>query len=247
MSLMSWLPSALKELLIHVPTLLFEVVAWKELTKDISTLSARLLTGSGAEDLRKKTAQHLPNTLSFSTHSQSPSLSQSLGETILELYFRQLHFKEGMFLDLRAKNFSQEDDRFTWNPNSMWASFSPSFIGALEKLYDGFYFGDDQLFHQGLIETGLINESWKRSDQDEMKKLFKAHFGSAIETPMEFKLALFQKSFQNVFSFLMEKKVKLSTDFLILGVMLVTLYLSLEEIGGSYHVADVYKRSKQPL
>lgn len=247
MSIMSWLPSALKDLLSHVPTLLFEVVAWKELTKDISTLSGRLLTGAGAEDLRKKISQHLPNTLCFTSKSPSPTLSKDVGETILELYFRQLHFKDGMFLDLRAKNFSQQGELFTWNPNSMWSSFSSSFISALEKLYDGFYFGDDNLFHQGLIETGLISENWSIEDQDEMKKLFKAHFGSAINAPMEFKLERFQESFQNVFKFLMLKKVKLSTDFLILGVMLVTLYLSLEEIGGSYQVADIYKKSKQPL
>lgn len=246
MNLMSWLPRALKELITHVPTLLFEVVSWTELSKDISILSQRLLTGSGAAELRQKLAQSLPKSLNF-TSSATPLQSEpKLGETILELYFRQLQSPDGMFLDLRLRHFAGGPDTYQWNPNSMWASFSPSFREALGKLYDGFYFGDDQIFHEGLIETGLISQEWSETDQLEMKRLFKAHFGSAIDQPMTFQLSTFQASFQNVFSFLLKKKVKLSTDFLILGVMLVTLYLSLEELGGAYPVADIYRRSKTP-
>ncbi len=245
MSLMSWLPKALKELITHVPTLLFEVVSWTELSKDISSLSHRLLTGSGAAELRQKLAKKLPNSLKLTSQAHELNPSHQLGETILELYFRQLQSTEGMFLDLRLRHFSGTEGNYLWNPNSMWASFSPSFRQALHKLYDGFYLGSDQVFHDGLVETGLISQDWSVEDQLEMKRLFKGHFGSAIDQPMEFHLATFQDSFQNVFDFLMKKKVKLSTDFLILGVMLVTLYLSLEELGGNYPVADIYNRSKQ--
>lgn len=244
MNLMSWLPRALKELITHVPTLLFEVVSWTELSKDISALSQRLITGSGAAELRQKLTKSLPKSLNFTDQSSPLVRSNQLGEMILELYFRQLKNKDGMFLDLRLRHFSGSENRFMWNPNSMWTCFSPAFREALQKLYDGFYLGSDQVFHDGLVETGLISQDWSVEDQLEMKRLFKAHFGSAIDQPMEFKLASFQESFQNVFSFLMKKKVKLSTDFLILGVMLVTLYLSLEELGGSYPVADIYKKSK---
>ncbi len=245
MNLMSWLPRALKELITHVPTLLFEVVSWKELSQDISSLSHRLLMGSGAAELREKLNKSLPKTLKFASQSSSLINSPALGEMILELYFRQLQNPEGMFLDLRLKHFSGDTPAYQWNPNTMWASFSAHFREALRKLYDGFYLSDDDIFHQGLLETGLISQDWSQEDQLEMKRLFKAHFGSAIDQPMEFRLSTFQDSFQNVFSFLMKKKVKLSTDFLILGVMLVTLYLSLEELGGSYPVAEIYKRSKQ--
>jgi hypothetical protein len=77
-----------------------------------------------------------------------------------------------------------------------------------------------------------------------MAHLFRTHFAGALDRSMSFKLSEFQASFQKIFAFLMEKKVHLTTDFMLLGIMLVTLYLSLEELGGEYPVAKIYHEAQ---
>jgi hypothetical protein len=251
MSLMSWLPRAFKELLNHVPTLLFEVISWGALTKDITTLSTRLMTGSGSSEARDKLAGLLPQNISFSEEISNATLTDDqkpiLGAAILELYFRQLNHPQAMFLDLRLNHFGIFSGQIKWNPSSLWGSFSPSFAIGLKELYQGFYTKDDLLFRKGLVASGLVQSSWDENDKLEMERLFKAHFGKAIDEAMDFKLSSFQDSFEKVFQFLMLKKVKLETDFLVLGVMLVTLYQSLESLGGKYEVAKIYHQAQRNL
>jgi hypothetical protein len=247
MSFMSWLPSAFKDLLKHVPTILFDVVSWNALMKDAALLSKRLLTGEGADNARQGIAARLPAGVSFvssaPTVPSTPQARHMLGEKILAVYFRQLQHPGPMFLDLRLNAFGVAANQVAWNPSSLWGEFSAGFIEGLSDLYGGFYGQDDARFQRGLQATGLIQATWSTEDRDRMATLFRAHFGQSLDAPMTFRLETFQKSFQAVFSFLMEKKVHLTTDFLLLGVMLVTLYLSLEELGGEYSVAAIYKAS----
>lgn len=249
MSLMSWLPLAFKDLLQHVPTLLFEVVSWTSLSRDATVLSKRLLTGTGADLARQKLTPELPEGVVFTTHTADlPHTAQArhlVGEKILELYFRQIARPGPMFLDLRLAGFSVHENLIQWNPTSLWAEFSEDFVAGLSDLYAGFYGLDDELFQRGLLKSGLTQSHWSDEDKAHMAELFRAHFGTALDTPMAFNLEAFQKSFQTVFAFLLEKKVKLTTDFLLLGVMLVTLYLSLEEIGGEFAVAEIYHRAQR--
>ncbi|MBY0515294.1 MAG: hypothetical protein K2P81_00190 [Bacteriovoracaceae bacterium] len=249
MSFMSWLPGALKELLRHVPTILFDVVSWSALSKDATQLSKRLLTKEGSDEARRTLAPVLPDQMTFSLASpklpQTPEARKMLGEKILSLYFKQITQTGPMFLDLRLSGFSVSEKGYGWNPTSLWAQFTDGFVEGIRELYNGFYFQDNELFKRGLVLSGLVQESWSEEDKEKMASLFKAHFGQALDAPMKFKLDEFQKSFQSVFSFLLEKKVKLTTDFLLLGVMLVTLYLSLEELGGDYPVAEIYRDSQK--
>jgi predicted unusual protein kinase regulating ubiquinone biosynthesis (AarF/ABC1/UbiB family) len=245
---MSWLPAAFKDLLQHVPTLLFDVVSWGALTKDATLLSTRLLTGSGADEARKTVANTLPQGVKFTRNEpQMPTGSvarRMVGEKILEIYFDQITRPAPMFLDLRLNRFGVEENQIVWNPSSLWGEFSPDFVKGLKDLYAGFYGQDDQLFQLGLLKSGLVSNEWSIADKEKMAHLFRAHFGSALDEPMAFRLKSFQQSFQAVFAFLLEKKVKLTTDFLLLGVMLVTLYLALEELGDEYPVAKIYHQSQ---
>ncbi len=247
MSLLSWLPGAFKDLLRHVPTLLFDVVSWNALLKDATTLSKRMLTQEGAAEAREALAPQLPPGLSFSdqplTPPATPEARRLLGEKILALYFVQVHSGTAMFLDMRLTGFGLTSSGIGWNPTTLWASFSPLFRTGVQELYAGFYLQDALRFERGLLHTGLIAEHWAPHEKERMASLFRAHFGQAIEAPMRFELAGFQHSFQAVFQFLLEKKVQLTTDFLLLGVMLVTLYLALEELGGEYPVAKIYRSS----
>ncbi len=248
MPLMSWLPAAFKDLLQHVPTLLFDVVSWGALTKDATTLSGRLLTGSGANEARQFVSTTLPQSVKFTnSNPKMPAgdvARHMVGEKILELYFKQITRPGPMFLDLRLNGFGVEENQIVWNPSTLWGEFSTDFVTGLKDLYAGFYGQDDQLFQQGLLRSGLTSSDWSEADKQKMAQLFRAHFGSALDEPMAFRLKSFQQSFQAVFAFLLEKKVKLTTDFLLLGVMLVTLYLALEELGDEYPVAKIYHQSQ---
>ncbi|OYW78781.1 MAG: hypothetical protein B7Z19_06555, partial [Polynucleobacter sp. 32-46-5] len=50
----------------------------------------------------------------------------------------------------------------------------------------------------------------------------------------------FKNSFINIFHFLLEKKVRMSADFMYLGLMLVTLYLHLEELNQPLNVRTIF-------
>lgn len=248
MPLMSWLPAAFKDLLQHVPTLLFDVVSWGALSKDATLLSGRLITGSGSNEARQTLSTALPHGVKFTTRPpQMPTgevARHMVGEKILELYFKQITRPGPMFLDLRLSGFGVEENQIVWNPTTLWGEFSSDFVTGLKDLYAGFYGQNDQLFQQGLLKSGLTAIDWSNTDKEKMAQLFRAHFGSALNEPMSFRLMSFQQSFQAVFAFLLEKKVKLTTDFLLLGVMLVTLYLALEELGDEYPVAKIYQQSQ---
>lgn len=246
MSPLSWLPGPIRELLRHVPTLLWEMVDWGSMTKDVTTLSGRLLSAKGKDEAKNHLAQLLPAGLRFADLAGRTEDKQLLGDVWLELYFRQLLSNGPMFLDLRASTVDGARDDWHWSPTNLWAEFTPGFALALGKLYDGFYLADDALFKQGLRETGLVDPQWPLADQEQMALLFKQHFGTADASPMRFQLSAFQASFQKVFSFLAEKKVHLSADFLHLGIMLVTLYMALESWGGTHDVARIYRQARTP-
>jgi hypothetical protein len=239
---MSWLPDAVKELLRYVPTLLWEMVDWGSMTKDVTALSTRLLTGRGRQEAQMHLAPQLPAGLTFGVPTGPPS--DALGDTWLELYFRQLLARGPMFLDLRPQHVGGTAGQWRWRPTALWAEFTPSFGAALIKIYDGFYQSSEELFREGLVQAGLLDLTWPTTEQDQMVALFMSHFGQADGKKMRFQLEAFQLSFQKVFTFLAQKKVRLSADVLHLGIMLVTLYMALESFGGEYDVAGAYRRAR---
>ena len=57
---------------------------------------------------------------------------------------------------------------------------------------------------------------------------------------MAFNLKSFQESFLKIFQFLVEKKVRLSSEFMVFGIYLVTLYLTLEQGGFQHSVKSIF-------
>ena len=124
---------------------------------------------------------------------------------------------------------------------------SPEFSNGLKEIYDGFYFEDEKLFHQGLINSGLTSNEWPEADRKILADLFKSHFGASLTSEMTFELEGFKESFLKVADFMLEKKVKISTDFLYLGIALVTMYSSLEKTHAKVNVKEVYLNVKKQL
>ena len=247
------LPGVLKELMKHVPTVLFEVVEWKLLVSELPKLSRRLLQKEGYIELFDVQSKFLET---FGIHlvsdvdaqaKEAHQMGQPAAEKILCLYFAQLFSPHGLFLDLGPSHLDFNQGGLNFHPNGLWTKFHPDFSLGLKKIYDGFYLEDESLFHQGLLACGLTSKDWQESDRLKLATLFKSHFGASLTSEMSFDLETFKESFFRVADFMLEKKVIISTDFLYLGIALVTLYSSLEKTKAKVNVKKVYLEVKNLL
>lgn len=240
------LPGVLKELMKHVPTVLFQTVEWSSIMSEVPVISRRMLQKEGyAElaDLQKDFLKDLPVCVrheSLDGHSLRPQD----GKTILALYFRQLFSPHGVFLDLRSLHFKHETDELLWHPGSLWTKFSPTFREGLIEVYDGFYLDKDELYQKGLTKIGLLDPTWPAEDQKTIMDIFRKHFGAAQTGEVEFKLDHLRDGIVSMAHFLLEKKTKITTDFLYLGIYLVTMYGTLEETGEALPVKEIYLSSR---
>lgn len=251
MILMRILPGVLKELVKHVPTVLFEVVEWKLLASELPKLSRRLLHKEGFSELYAEQTKFLaPLNIHLVTELSKQKIAenkQSLARNILALYFAQLLSPHGFFLDLGPTHFEMKDNGLHFAPSGLWTKFDQNFSKGLKDIYDGFYLGNEELFHKGLIESGLTSNKWPLSDRQKLAELFKSHFGASLTSEMTFDLETFKASFFKIADFMLEKKVTISTDFLYLGIGLITLYSSLENLGEKVNVKEVYLNTMSKL
>lgn len=240
------LPGVLKELMKHVPTVLFQAVEWSEIMSEIPVISRRMLQKEGyteLADLQKEILKDLPLSIRHED-VHGPVLKATDGRTILSLYFRQLFSPHGLFLDLRSLHFNHESDTLLWNPGALWTRFSPEFQQGLIAVYDGFYLGKDDLYREGLTRIGLLDPLWPVEDQEKIMAIFRKHFGSAQTENVEFKLETLRAGMVSMAQFLLEKKARIKKDFLYLGIYLVTMYGTLEETKESLPVKEIYLSSR---
>lgn len=246
-----FLPGVLKELMKHVPTVLFKTVEWSDLASEFPKITKRIINKEGYADLFES-QESVMTPLGIVLTESKPKTNtfedaELAAEEILTIYFTQLLTPHGVFLDLRSQYFNQVEKKLHWSPSALWTRFSDSFSAGLIEVYDGFYFSDDGKFRQGLSKIGLLSLDWKDEDQAKLCDLFRSHFGAAANEKMSFRLEDLQKSIINMANFLLEKKVTINKDFLYLGINLVTLYSTLETIGGEVCVAELYKNLREKI
>lgn len=162
------------------------------------------------------------------------------GEKILRIYFSQL-FENNLVvhLDLRSGHFSS-DTPFVWNPSRLHYTFSNDFRSGVQSLYIGFYKDDDALFENGLKLLGMIKPSMNDEQKKGVKKLFNEHFGEGKTGEVQFSLSKLQSSFDAIFSFFLKEDIPLNPEFAVLGINLVTLYLTLEKIPHPINVSEAF-------
>jgi hypothetical protein len=244
MFLMRILPGVLKELVKHVPTVLFDAVEWNELASEVPKLTKRLMHKEGFVELFKQQETFLApfqvKLVPEELKKENLVINKSTAERWLTLYFAQLFSPHGVFLDLRPHNFSSDGDILKWHPTGLWHKFHEPFREGLIKIYDGFYLGNEELYHNGLVELGLADKDWSNEDKKKLADLFKDQFGASLGEEMTFDLEGFKNSLIKITDFLMVKKVKISTDFLYLGIYLVLLYSSLEKSKEKLPVKQIY-------
>jgi hypothetical protein len=236
------LPSVLKELLRHVPTVLFQVVDWNELVSELPKLSRRVIKKEGFETLFDEQKNFLgPSLLQLTLSPQNGyRVTKRSAETLLELYFTQLFSPHGLFLDLRSHHFGLNEEKLMWHPSGLWTKFDENFRMGLLDVYEGFYLHNDEKYLDGLKRIGLIAEDWSDEDKIRLSELFSAQFGSAKTESMSFNLEDFKNSILKTSNFMLSKKVNISKDFLYLGIYLVTMYAHLEQTSEKLAVREVY-------
>jgi hypothetical protein len=150
------------------------------------------------------------------------SLGKDRGDRVLRLFFLQILREPTWFLDFRSIAFVERSGgSLQWSPQPYYYEFSPKFLSGIRMLYRGFYSGDESLFDQALIELRLMPA----------KKSLVRHFGTGDQTSVTFQLKTFQNTFTEVFEECAREKVKLETDFFVLGIALLSLYENLESLG----------------
>lgn len=223
---------------------MFEAVEWTVLAQELPILSRRLIQKEGFEELATYQQTFLkPYAIELTSELEKTiEIRHNLwaAEKMLTLYFAQLFSPKGLFLDLRTNHFDEQKPHLRWQPSGLWTKFSAEFSDGLIEIYDGFYFGQDELFDSGLIKIGISSKAWPESDRQELAKLFKSHFGSSVSEEMSFELETFKASLIKITDFLLQKKVKISTDFLYLGIYLVTLYSAMEKSRVRINVNKIY-------
>lgn len=211
---------------------------------EVSLLSNRLLSAKGALEIREQLTKTIPKNFHIQDSLTQSELTKNDGKNILKLYFILIMKSDHVFLDFRKKHFAHEsvknsDARLIWVPGNLWAKFDPHFLEGLRQVYRGYYGNDDALFELGLEGCGLIKASWPREQKEEVKAVFLKHFSNGRTDEISFDLSILKNSFTEIFKTLLKNKITLDKNFLYLGVMLITLYMTMSEIGGLYNTSDI--------
>ncbi len=215
--------SELSGLLHFVSPNLLKVVSIKE----VIALANQLRLNSRNDDKWREVLKRKP---SFTKENVASKDLVLRGEEILKIFFKQILTSNMWILDFRKENFYPDGG---WTPSALYAEVKPSFSNSLRELYQGFYSDDDKRFDAALETLSLTPA----------KDVLKKHFGVGDQTQVEFKLKNFQTTFTEVFDTCSREKLKLDTDFFVLGLALLTLYENLENLNVKLDVRKSFNAS----
>lgn len=243
---MKILPGFLKELSKHIPTVLFETVEWSELASEIPKISRRIIQKDGRDEL---VAHYQPIIVSHGIEVKDKSdsglkFNRAMGEKILTLYFMQIFDPRGAFIDFRDTHFGTKDTSLVWIPNNFWTKWDTTFQEGLKKVYDGFYLEKEDLYYEGLTEIGLLRAEFGPDEKKILGDIFRKQFGNSLHEDTKFELEHLNQTIVKMSEFMLQRKVKISKDFLYLGIYLVTLYSTLEKINEKLPVKEIYLKSR---
>lgn len=254
-------PAIIQDIIKNLPQVIFDLISWKEFMQQSALLSKRLLIDHESDTLREikqKLKVILPNDIYMASEFDvqiglTEKLGIKEGEKILHLYFLQIMNCEKYFLDFRSNLFCLKklDDnlgandnkfKFVFRPNHLWGEFDPHFGQGIRQVYQGYFDKNEKLFTEGLLLCRLIGEDFSEEQINDVRDVFIKHFSSGITEKVSFDLEKFKESFSAIFQVLLKHKIKIDKNFLYLGISLVTLYMTLSQIGGSYDVAKIFKQ-----
>jgi hypothetical protein len=248
MLLSPFIPTEFRPLLSCVTPNVFRVIEWQKILSFAPTIAKQIATGQGIDTLATHLAPIVPkNILLTSDLTHFPDRTSSLrpedGSSILSLYFSQFKSTEGVFLDLRPSNFNlSQKGQILWLPNGLWKRPEPSFQNGMVSVYKGYFLDQPELIRSGLIQVGLIRDSFSASLVSKVEQMILSNLGGETSS-RKFAVSHFTKNFENLFQFLIKEKIVLSPDFFYLGIQLAGLYIHLETLGGAYNVRQAFLAS----
>ncbi len=232
-------PKEFQVFLKHIGPSAFKIISVKEASSALYGLSQSYLNSKEAKALQEKVKPLLPSGVDMGsvTDSAVPAEAESeYGHKILQIYFSQIQSTDGLFLDLRQKHFQWNDDHLIWQPSNLQVKLNEPFRQGLHSVYRGFYSDNSEELDDGLLKMGLVKKGASQEEKQELKQLLLDHVGSDSPTAVNFELQKFSNSFEKFFAYLKKNNVKLSADFLHLGIYLVSLYLNLDSINKPLNV-----------
>lgn len=242
MELPAFVPKDLRQLARFVPAQGWDAIAWRPLLGSLRDLSLRYATGRGAAELRAACSREVPE-LRFTHFVPRPRRLDALaeperrrraGDELLRLYFAQWRVDEGLFLDLRARQLGLDDaGRLMFAPNGLWIRLRPEFRLGMIDLYRSFYTDDAEAFRAALRRMGLVAPGMAADAEQALEDKLRAHFG-LDQSAQRFSIDRFEASFDDLFAFFVEQGYTLHSDFVFVGFYLITLYLTLDELGEAH-------------
>ncbi|MFK7825988.1 MAG: hypothetical protein AB8G05_17680 [Oligoflexales bacterium] len=167
-----------------------------------------------------------------------------MSRNALRVYFYQIFNSNIFSFDLRSSRFYFSDN-WMFNGHVLAGNFAKTFIESLRETYDGYYLGQDNLLKKSLIGMGLIGDNWCKDDSEGLTLLVKKHFGGEDRILSRFRVKEMIHSFTEIFEFIRDGKPKLNPCFLMLGVYLTSLYMTLDSIDEDLDPHDCYVYAKQ--
>ena len=229
-----------REILKLFPQKAFKLLSIKDSIRIGSLITKSLLDKKSYEVSVKK----IDSKLNLGNNSLStgdfPKTKEN-GEEILKIYFSQFYNNQAfVHLDLRPSSFYADSSNLFWIPSKLHYRFNNDFLKGVQSLYDGFYFDRSNDFEEGLRLLGMIRKDMDQSKRLAIIELFTKHFGEGKNAPVEFSLKKLQESFNAIFTFFLKEDIPLNPEFAVLGISLVTLYLTLQEIPFALNVKESF-------
>jgi len=241
-----FIPEELRQLARFIPVRGWDVIDWKPMLGGMRTVSWRYVSRKGVDQLAQTTREVAQPVRLVKTLGSTPPLLElrdesrlrRSGDDILRLYFSQWLVEPGMFIDLRLARFGADEEGLLFSPNGLWIGLRPAFREGMLALYRSFYSSDDEAFEQALTQMGMLHEGLSPAAAEELKKLLFQHFG-IDQSAQRFSIDSFKASFDELFAFFIAHDYKLHSDFVFVGFYLITLYLTLEDIGQAHDVRSI--------
>jgi len=230
----------LGDLLTFVSPSLFDVISVPAVLRRLR--GVRAASKQGWTEQARGLSQRIPAGVRHSDEPGDPfsgiphERRAEVGQRILALYFAQLFSDAPTIVDLRRDRWSWSDGELLWSPARLMVSWEPGFQSAIQRVYRGFYEGDDALFDEALGQLGLSGAG----------HLLRAHFGDGDATVVTFERQHFVDSFGAIFEHCKRSGVRLDPDFVLLGAYLGGLYDALSDLGQPMNVAEAFRASTQP-
>jgi hypothetical protein len=115
----------------------------------------------------------------------------------------------------------------------------------VQSLYDGFYRQDERALAKG-IELYSWDSDPRAGFSQRIEGLLREHFGPRDALEIRFSIAQFRSTFDRIFRETAESRAKLHPELTFLGVGLVGLYLTLEQLDVPLDARRAFEASTPP-